>query len=270
MKQMLRDACILFASIMGISALYRVYRRTKGPLVRVIVFHDVLDREWFVRILATLRAHYHVLTPDEYRMGNFDTTRINVLVTFDDGYTSWVETCLPVLSAYQVKGIFFLNSGLLDAKHEKTEALFVRERLLLTKPHHILTWEGARALARAGHTIGGHTRSHARLSALPYAMQKAEIQDDRVCLTEMLGTSVTTFAYPFGNHDDYTENTLSLLHEIGYTHAFTTYGVVADLSNPLTLSRLCIEDGISPRVFRMWIEGGYDVYGILKRIVCVQ
>lgn len=270
MKRILRDAWILFAYTMGISALYRLYRRTKGPLVRVIVFHDVLDREWFVRILATLRAHYHVLTPDEYRMGNFDTTRINVLVTFDDGYTSWVETCLPVLSAYQVKGIFFLSSGLLDAKYEKMEAFFVRERLLLTKSHHILTWEGARALVRAGHTVGGHTRSHIRLSALPCAMQKIDMNDDKVRLAEMLDTGITTFAYPFGNHDDYTENTISLLHEIGYTHAFTTQGVFADPSNPLTLSRLCIEDGLSPRMFRMWIEGGYDLYGILKRIVCVR
>lgn len=266
MKRLLRNACISLAYMAGVSWAYRARLRTQGPLVRVVVFHDVTDGEWFSRTLATLSQYYRVLTPEEFTAGKFDTEQINVLITFDDGYASWVDTCLPVLTEHNVKALFFINSGLLDAQGEEEQATFVRERLLLSKPHRILTWDGARALLRAGHTVGGHTRSHARMSELSVAEQKAEIRDDRTRLAEMLGTSITTFAYPFGNDSDYTSDTAHLVREAGYTHAFTTHGTFADTRTPYTLSRLCIEDNLSPTALRRWVAGGYDIYGILKKL----
>ena len=266
MRRLLRDICIILAHITGASWIYRAHMRAHNSLVRVVVFHDVPDGEWFSRILAILSSHYHVLTPEEFIAGEFDSKRINVLVTFDDGYASWVNVCLPILTEHKVKALFFINSGLLDAQGDEEQSTFVRERLLLSKPHRTLTWEGARALTRAGHTVGGHTRSHARLSELPVAQQEVEIKDDRARLTEVLGTKVTTFAYPFGNAGDYTEDTARLVREAGYTHAFNTHGTFANVHTPYTLSRLCIEDGLSPRALRRWVEGGYDIYGILKKL----
>lgn len=266
MKRLLRDTYIILAQITGASWAFRARLRTKGPLVRVVVFHDVRDGKWFAESVRTLCAHYHMLTPEDFCEGKFDAQRINVLITFDDGYASWVDVCLPVLSAYNLKALFFINSGLLDAQGAEEQATFVRERLLLTQPHSTLSWEGACALSRAGHTVGGHTRSHRRLSELPIAMQEEEIQSDKARLTEMLGTSITTFAYPFGNHGDYTEDTARLTRDAGYTHAFTTEGVFADTRTPYTLSRLCIEDSLPPAALRRWVEGGYDIYGILKKL----
>lgn len=269
MKRIIRNACIVLAHITGISWVFRVRLRTQGPLVRVIVFHDVLDTEWFAHSIATLCTRYHVLTPADFLAVKFDTTRINVLITFDDGYASWVETCLPILEKNKVKALFFVNSGLLDVESEEEKTTYVRERLLLSKSHRTLTWDGARALTRAGHTVGGHTRSHTRLSELPVAMQEAEIKDDKARLTEVLDSEVATFAYPFGSHGDYTEDTMRLTREVGYTHAFTTNGTFADVRNPHALSRLCIEDNLSPRALSWWVEGGYDIYGILKKL-CVR
>lgn len=266
MKQLLRDAYIAFAHKTGASWLYRTYVRRRGPLVRVIVFHDVENKEWFSESIRTLCAHYHILTPDACTVGSFDTKQINLLITFDDGYASWVDICLPVLLEYNVKALFFINSGLLDAERENKQEAFVRERLLLTKPHRILTWEGARTLLRASHTIGGHTRTHMRLSELPVTGQEEEIKGDKVRLSTMLGTSATAIAYPFGNHDDYTGDTVRIVNEAGYTHAFTTEGVFADIHSPYEVSRLCIPDGLPPRTLRRWVEGGYDLYGILKKL----
>ena len=269
MKRLLRDMYIACAHIMGASFLYQSYVRRRGPLVRVVVFHDVQDRDWFAESIKTLSVHYHMLTPEEFTAGNFDTERINLLITFDDGYTSWVDVCLPVLLEYNVKALFFINSGLLDAERENKQETFVRERLLLTKPHRILTWEGVRTLLRAGHTIGGHTRSHVRLSELSVAGQEEEIKVDKARLSTMLGTSVTTIAYPFGNHGDYTGDTVRIVNEAGYTHAFTTEGVFADMRTQYAISRLCIPDGLPPTALRRWIDGGYDLYGILKKL-CVR
>ncbi len=269
MKRLLRDTCIALAHRTGASWAFRTHMRGRGPLVRVVVFHDVTDGEWFSRTLATLSQHYRVLTPEEFTAGKFDTERINVLITFDDGYASWVDVCLPVLTEHKVKALFFINSGLLDAQGAEEQATFVRERLLLTQPHSTLSWEGARALLRAGHTVGGHTRSHTRLSELSVAEQEAEIKDDQARLTEVLDSEVATFAYPFGSHGDYTEDTMRLTREVGYTHAFTTNGTFADVRNPHALSRLCIEDNLSPRALSWWVEGGYDIYGILKKL-CVR
>ena len=80
----------------------------------------------------------------------------------------------------------------------------------------------------------------------------------------MLGTSITTFAYPFGNHGDYTRDTERLVLGAGYIHAFTTNGTFADPCTPYTLSRLCIEDNLSPHMLSLEIAGGYDILMLIK------
>src|SRR6185436_5904857 len=61
-----------------------------------------------------------------------------------------------------------------------------------------LTLEDLRALAAAGHEVGGHTLEHEDLEDLPLAEVRHQICDDRVALMR-LGFPVTSFAYPFGS-----------------------------------------------------------------------
>lgn len=264
----IRDICIAAIALLGIARLYRMTQ--KGPLVRVVVFHDVKDGEWFERMIEYLKKRYHVLSPEAFMAYDLDDTKINVLVTFDDGYASWVERCAPVLKRHRVQAVFFVNSGLIDA-YGNTEAqeTYVHTRLLLG-PRDTLSWEGVRALQDAGHTIGGHTTTHARLSQVSEKVQREEVEGDQERISTCLGTPPVLFAYPFGRKGDYDDVSKHTVKEAGYIHAFTTEGRFVPIDgDPYAIPRLCLDDRLTERQLGRWIEGAYDVYAYLKSL-CVR
>ncbi len=264
-----RNFFIATVSLLGLVSIYRTYLQKKGPLLRVLVFHDVHDADWFKESILYLQKKYHVLTPDEYMEGRFNQDRINVLITFDDGYASWIDVCLPILNEQNIQALFFINAGLMDVFEDTdAQAQYVRERLMLTS-RHTLSWDGVRQIKTAGHMIGGHTMNHVRLATASSDEQKKEIQSDKERIEAQLNEPIVTFAYPFGQRGDFSKETEHILEEVGYTHAFTTEGVFAYPTNRYTISRLCIEDTIPTTRLGCWVEGGYDVYQKIKSL-CVR
>ena len=114
-----------------------------------------------------------------------------VSVTFDDGFRGQARAA-EILSAADLKGTFYLNSGLLDEKGS-------------------LTLRQAKELALAGHEVAGHTFSHPDIDTLDLEEAKREICQDRKNLLS-LGFEVTNFAYPFASGSDVT----SLVEDCGY------------------------------------------------------
>jgi peptidoglycan/xylan/chitin deacetylase (PgdA/CDA1 family) len=265
----IREIFILGISFLGLSFVYRTVCGRKGPLVRVLIFHDVLDAEWFEKMISFLSEQYNVITPKEFAESTFDTERINILITFDDGYASWNRVCQPVLERYGVTALFFINSGIPELYGNEVELQAYLKENLLISPHTTLSWNDVSMLVEAGHTIGGHTIHHPRLSALSEDMQKDEIVSDKEVIENKLGTTVSSFAYPFGGSGDYTEVTKEIVVGVGYTHAFTTSGTFVDHTDNYTISRMCVEDTQSPASLNRWILGGYDIYRMIKSI-CVR
>ncbi len=270
MKNWVRDTLIALISITGISVLCRAWMHQKNTLVRVIVFHDVTDPVWFERTIKELVHRYHVLSPHEFQNKVHVKDKINILVTFDDGYASWVRVCAPILAQYGVSALFFVNSGFVDSVENKTEMeTYVRGKLLLKGQHQGITWEGIHTLIKGGHAIGGHTVNHVRLAQVEEVIQKEEIVHDKNRIEDMVGREITAFAYPFGNFSDYTEATKQIVRTAGYTYAFTTASSFVKSGSAYTIPRLCIPDALTIKQLNKWIGGAYDVYAWLKKI-CVR
>lgn len=86
--------------------------------------------------------------------------------------------------------------------------------------HRSLSPTEVRLLAAGGAIeVGAHTVTHPKLSALPAATQRQEIEQSRARLEAILGRSVTSFAYP---HGDYTEVTAELVAGAGFACACST------------------------------------------------
>lgn len=259
-KHFIRDCSIGLFSILGISFLYRTKERRYHPLVRVIAFHDVPDGEWFESIISTLVTEFSVRTPAEFHARTFDAEKINVLLTFDDGYRSWIQVCLPILKKYGLTGIFFINSGLLDAVETGSVSTYMREQLLQS-PKEALSWEGARALVAAGQTIGGHTTAHSNLADQSEVQLAAEIQNDRRQIEEKLGVRILDFAYPFGRRAHYTNTVVREVTRAGYQYAYTAESGFAHLDAMLyEIPRTLIEPNQSVWSVRRWMYGGYDLF----------
>jgi len=128
-----------------------------------------------------------------------------VSLAFDDGLASQLAA-LPVLSAHGMTGTFYVSSGLLG----KGSGYY-------------MTWDQLKAVAAAGHEIGGHTRLHSDLTALPLEQAAGAVCDDRAEL-ERHGLHPVSFAYPFAVADTRAED---IVRTCGYLSGRTVGGTAA-------------------------------------------
>ena len=86
-----------------------------------------------------------------------------------------------------------------------------------------LNWDEAREMQGRGMCFGSHTHTHEILSKQPYARQLEELQTSRRILERELGRPIDTLAYPVGQPDTFTDETVRALREARYSTAFSFY-----------------------------------------------
>jgi peptidoglycan/xylan/chitin deacetylase (PgdA/CDA1 family) len=71
--------------------------------------------------------------------------------------------------------------------------------------------------------VGAHTVTHPVLSGIPVDLQQSEITHGKAHLEDILGRSVASFAYPFGARSDYTQQTVAIVRDAGFTSACSSF-----------------------------------------------
>jgi len=90
-------------------------------------------------------------------------------------------------------------------------------------------------------SIGAHTRTHPWLASLSPAEQRAEIEAGRDTLCDVLGTDITTFAYPYGQAASFSADTPSIVAAAGFESAWTTErGPIPEHANRFVLPRCSV------------------------------
>jgi peptidoglycan/xylan/chitin deacetylase (PgdA/CDA1 family) len=139
------------------------------------------------------------------------TGRIAVL-TFDDGYTDNLEVALPILQRLGFHATCYVTSGLMG-RYNVWDADQLNVRKPIMNPEQVLAWEAA------GMEVGAHTRRHPRLTRCSDGELEDEIHGSKHDLETLLGTEVTQFCYPFGDH---TEREAEAVERAGFAAATTT------------------------------------------------
>ncbi|GAA0540666.1 hypothetical protein GCM10011581_38110 [Saccharopolyspora subtropica] len=124
--------------------------------------------------------------------------RTVVTFTVDDGSVSQTVGA-RILSKYRMRGTFYVSSGAIGTPG-------------------YLSMDDLRAIAAAGHEIGGHTVNHPDLATVSIQEARREICQDRANLTA-LGLRPTSFAYPFGS---FTPAAQQAVRDCGYNSARVT------------------------------------------------
>jgi peptidoglycan/xylan/chitin deacetylase (PgdA/CDA1 family) len=121
-------------------------------------------------------------------------------------------------------------------------------------PPAVLNWEDLRELARAGVTVGSHTRTHALLTRIPLEEARLELAASLDDLERELGPSPGILAYPAGAFGD--EVVLAAEQE-GYALGFTTVRGLNPLpaSHPLKLRRINVGRRTSLGLLRAQLAG---------------
>jgi peptidoglycan/xylan/chitin deacetylase (PgdA/CDA1 family) len=95
-----------------------------------------------------------------------------------------------------------------------------------------MDWDEAGELLRYGHDIGAHTCGHPILSLEDSSVQLRELAESRQQLAAHFQRPVEVLAYPNGQAQDYSKETLRLVSDAGYAFAVTTRRRLAGRATP--------------------------------------
>jgi len=174
------------------------------------------------------RLDYHTTTIAQLVKAKFLPPR-TVVITFDDGY----KNNLSAYEALQEKNMcatWFVVSGAVGKKsHWPLPEL---------ENKGILNREDLRRMDATGMEIGSHSVNHRRLKELDSEQMVAEAHESKKALEDILGHSITSFAYPYGERNISYEAAIAAA---GYTAACTVdSGWARHDNNPLRLRRISV------------------------------
>jgi peptidoglycan/xylan/chitin deacetylase (PgdA/CDA1 family) len=137
-----------------------------------------------------------------------DASRL-VGLTFDDGYTDFLEHAVPVLRRHGMTGTVYMVAGRIGGQNEWDDG----------PRFDLMDADQVRASAAAGMEVGSHTLTHARLAGADTATVADEVGGSRELLQDLLQADVTSFCYPHGNYDDAAAHAVAAA---GYDNACVT------------------------------------------------
>lgn len=271
-----QDLSVLLLYYSGYSRIRnQIFRFQRKPVTSFVTFHDLKTEELicFKDNLSFLKQSTNVVSLDDFFLGRLSYKKINTVITFDDGYKSWITDAVPVLKELELPATFFVSSGFIGLSR-KDELEFVRTRLLINcnrqRISGCLTVEDVRRIVEEGFAIGGHTVNHSNLAKLRDIVKlRNEIAEDKMRLEQITGKKIEYFAYPSGAYENPVINLTEILSELGYKGAVTTVsGFNGVGSSPYHLHRELTGTSMPGIVFRARVYGNYDTVRFLKE--CVQ
>jgi peptidoglycan/xylan/chitin deacetylase (PgdA/CDA1 family) len=118
--------------------------------------------------------------------------RRSFLLTFDDGYHNVIEHAAPVLARHGFSAtVFVISSRVGSTTKWSGQPAWVPDAPLLD-------WPELRELASAGWNLGGHSRTHPRLTTMPSDAAEREMLECRRDIEDRCAVPVHAFAYPYG------------------------------------------------------------------------
>lgn len=218
---------------------------------RVLVFHHLDKPAVFKKGLMKLKKRYNIISFNQYLSGKVAADKVNVIISFDDGYASWHTYGLHLFRDFKICPLFFVNSDFVDA--DDLASLSYCNFRIKTWPERSIAWGELHAFMQMGFEIGGHCHGHTDLAGKHDEMFKSiMIVNDRKLIAEKLGCSPRSFAYPYGRYD---ELAVKLVAAAGYQYAFTSdSGFLSREQFPFKLKRTNV--GMRPSVVMCaFVEG---------------
>jgi peptidoglycan/xylan/chitin deacetylase (PgdA/CDA1 family) len=229
-----------------------------APRLPVLLYHAVgtaRDRRfgrWAVAPeqlrdqLETLANAGYGLLPLTEAVGAAKAGERVVAVTFDDGYSDFVEQALPILNDLEARATLYAVTGYVGQTAGWLP--FPAER---ARP--LLDWSELRALSASGHEVAPHGHRHLALDTLPPQEVRTEIDRSAAAIAQETGRSASSFSYPFGYHSPQVRRMVSeagirLACEVGYA----VHRVDGD---PLRISRLLATPSMDGQALLRKVQG---------------
>ena len=171
-----------------------------------------------------LTKRWKFISPEtfsQYLNGETALSGNNLLLSFDDGFSSNRIVAEEILNPLGIKAIFFVVTDFIKLISLEDQRKFIKERLYpewrkhpLPENFHemgSLSYADLKFLLQTGHTIGSHTASHPDLSKLSSEEELIkEVIESAKELEKKLSIKIDHFSYSFGNISFFSKKALNI------------------------------------------------------------
>jgi len=174
-----------------------------------IYFHDLKDKEKndLEKIILYFKKNGFRFVNFNDLNNNLETNEKLISLTFDDGFSSWVDT-LKLFQKHNIKVTFFLNTIFLTQ-----EPIFIfLKNIDFYEKDKLLDIHGLAQLIKSGHEIGAHTHGHFTLSKLTLKEFKKDLEKN-ISILNKYNIYPNTFAIPFGMRRYITNEQINYLNK---------------------------------------------------------
>jgi len=212
---------------------FRVFKKIKSlfsdknkTCVRVLLFHDIPlnEKDSFKEKILFLSKRWKFISAEtfaKYLKGKLNLSGNNLLLSFDDGFSSNRIVAEEILNPLGIKAIFFVVTDFIKLISLEDQRKFIKERLYpewrkhpLPENFHemgSLSYADLKFLLQTGHTIGSHTASHPDLSKLSSEEELIkEVIESAKELEKKLSIKIDHFSYSFGNISFFSKKALNI------------------------------------------------------------
>jgi peptidoglycan/xylan/chitin deacetylase (PgdA/CDA1 family) len=229
---MLKDLIFRGATVAGLD---RALRRVHRGQLKVLLYHNIernpglfgdsVPADEFARHLKLLKDSYNLVRLSQTgEIEGMVPDRVNVLLTFDDGFINNLDVAVPILVDHGVSAAFFVIVDCLESGSPPDFQLARLEVGADLRPWRTVTGADVRAMREAGMTIGSHGLSHIDHRLLTPSDLLEQTRQSRSQLEDVLGEPAACFAFPWGFHNPgQDEALLEVFARVFLTrHGFTT------------------------------------------------
>ena len=191
--------------------------------VTVLMFHDVPAslQNSFYELVKILNQKYQILSCDEFHLfldGKLKSNSKKIFITFDDGFYSNYIVSKQILNPLNINALFFILPKFINSHKGDMESFVINSMFNGSNPNNMhqndmrpMSWEDIAELIKDGHSIGGHTNSHSRLSTMnDKSILHEELISSANYIEKKLNIEVKDFAYPFGSISSINSNAMKM------------------------------------------------------------
>ncbi|HVF39701.1 MAG TPA: polysaccharide deacetylase family protein [Gemmatimonadaceae bacterium] len=179
-----------------------------------------------VRWLASGRVE--VVSLDE--LLTVPSDRDAVAITFDDGFSNFATTAVPLLEAENLSATVFVVTEFVGGASTWTDSM--RDDVP-TLP--LMEWSQLARLHEEGFSIGAHSRTHPHLTRISSGALSDEVHGSADRIETEIGVRPRVFCYPYGSVDEQVEREVTGGFELACT---TDLRIIDDEVSPHRLPRL--------------------------------
>ena len=203
-----KNPLLMAAHLMGVNEALAHWNRGK---IRTLIYHNVvpdttafpyaLTPAEFERQIVLIKKKYNSVHLDQNgAIVAFAPHKINILLTFDDGFINNYEYVFPILIKHGLKATFFLIVDCVETGASPVIAEHYSRATAARTEYRTVSLPQIQEMMAAGMTFGSHTFSHSDLTHAEWAEGISIARGSAEKLRALLGCDVKLFAFPWGRY----------------------------------------------------------------------